>query len=423
MAYKIRLPKMHKLQEEIFYDKTRFKVIACGRRWGKTFLCVLICLATAFNGKRVWWVAHNYSTAGIAWRLAIGFINQIPKEVGIKYNIAERTINFTHSGGEFYFKSSDRPDNLRGEGLDLLVMDEADFHKKMVWEEILRPTLTDRKGSAIFISTPKVEGGWFHKLFKEGLKKSSKNIKSWQLSSYTNPYLDPEELDEIREVTPDLIFRREFLAEFVSNAGARVSRDSIQSISIDDPEIMNNKNLCISIGVDLAIKEKEVNDYTAICIMARDMKTQRIYILDIFRERMSFRKQKEKIKEYALKWNKPELGWPEPIIGIENNGYQEALVQEMRYELPFTIYGIPSINDKIARFASMEADYELEHVFHVEGLPLSFDNELCSFPEGDHDDYVDSESNARRAINIAYGYGSTGNFEIEVLEHDENFDF
>ena len=418
MEYSIELPALYPLQQQIADDKTRFKVVACGRRAGKTMLCVEIAFLKAFEGKRVWWVAHNYSTAGIAFRMALTLVNQLPKEFDVKYNIATRSIYFNKVGGEFSFKSSDRPDNLRGEALDFLVMDEAEFHKKNVFDEILRPALADRKGGAIFISTPKKENGWFHKLFKEGLK-NNRNIKSWHASSYQNPYLDPVELDEIRANTPDIIFRQEYLAEFVSGAGARVKAENIQYINID--EIEKNKHIVIAIGADLAIGEKEINDYTAICAIAKDIKDGSVYILDMYRDRISFRRQKERIIGFAEKWNRPDLGWPEIVIGIESQAYQKALVQEVARECGFATYGIPANTNKTARFASLESKYELKQIYHVEGLSLSFENELLAFPEGAHDDMVDSLTNGYAALNRAYGFVDNG-FSFELGAKNNVFD-
>jgi predicted phage terminase large subunit-like protein len=424
MYIQIELPPFHRIQQEVADDTHRFKVLACGRRFGKTLMCVTIGFKYAFVRKMVWWVAPTYSQAGIAWRMAIRLINQIPKEYGIQTNIATRTITFPN-GGYFVFKSSDRPDSLRGEGLDLLIMDEADFQKLNVWDEILRPTLADRKGDAIFISTPKVENGWFHKLFKQGLIPNAK-IKSWQFSSYTNPYLDPKELDEIRETTPSLIFRREFLAEFVGSEGARVNKNNIQYIDIN--ELMKIQNLIIVIGADLAIGTKEVNDYTAVCCMGINPKTSDIYIIDIKRGRWSFAKQKEEIANMAAKWDKSMLyRWQIPIIGIENKSYQQSLVQEVSKEVPYAVYGIPANVNKLARFAPLEARYELHQVFHVEGLPLSFESELLGFDgseaKGVHDDQVDCLSVAWATANKLNAFDAHTEASIFVLGGDEGFDF
>jgi predicted phage terminase large subunit-like protein len=424
MYIHIELPPFHRIQQEVADDNHRFKVISCGRRWGKTLMCVTIGFRVAFVGKLVWWVAPTYFQAGIAWRMAMKLISQIPKEYGIKINIAERTITFP-TGGQFIFKSSDRPDFIRGEGIDLLIMDEASIQKSTVWEEILRPALADKKGNAIFIGTPKNENDWFHNLFKQGLIPNAR-IKSWQFSSYTNPYLDPEELNEIRDTTPALIFRREILAEFVGNKGARVEKTSIKYIELD--ELANIQNLLIVIGADLAIGTKEVNDYTAVCCMGINLKTGDTYIIDVKRGRWSFAKQKEEISAMADKWNKSMLyRWQVPIIGIENKSYQQSLVQEVSKEVPYAVYGIPANVNKLARFAPLEARYELGQVYHVEGLPLSFESELLGFDgseeKGVHDDQVDCLSVAWAAANRLNAFDTHTEAAIFVLGGDEGYEF
>ena len=165
----IDLPPLYNLQKYILEDKTRFKVLACGRRFGKTRLCAVEAFRTASKCKKVWWVGPVYSVSMIGWRLLLMMVRQLPKEMGITINVADKTILWPN-GGLISFKSGDHPENLRGEGLDLLIMDEADFCKEMVWTEVLRPALADRKGRAIFISTPYIEGGWFHKLYMSGYR-------------------------------------------------------------------------------------------------------------------------------------------------------------------------------------------------------------------------------------------------------------
>lgn len=161
----ITLPALYGLQQEVVDSTARFKVVAAGRRAGKTRMCSLIAIERAFRGGRVFWVAPTYQVARIGWREATNVVTQFPMPINVKEGFL--TIEFP-SGGSIAFKSADSPDNLRGEGLDYLIVDEADFIKAEVWEQILRPSLSDRKGGAIFISTPKVEGGWFHKLFLKG---------------------------------------------------------------------------------------------------------------------------------------------------------------------------------------------------------------------------------------------------------------
>src|SRR5262249_33506323 len=149
-----------------------------------------------------------------AWRLLRKLCRRIP---GAEIRESERAI-YLPGGGEIWAKSSDRPDNLRSEGIDLLIMDEADYQQASVWSQVLRPALADRKGDAVFISTPRQDDGWFHRLFQRGQtdKGHAAGWVSWNYPSASNPHLDPQEIEEARGDLDDLEFRREFGAEFVS---------------------------------------------------------------------------------------------------------------------------------------------------------------------------------------------------------------
>jgi hypothetical protein len=221
---KVRLkpPKLHPLQQKIADHPARFRVVVCGRRWGKTRLGAYLGLKTSVRaaaaqalptvrrGGRVWWVAPVYFQARIAWRVLKPVVRRIP---GVVIRESDKVFLFP-GGGELWFKSADRPDGLRGEGLDGLIIDEADFIDGEVWSKTLRPALADRRGWALFISTPQTKDGWFHKLYKRG-QKDGKVWASWSYPSWTNPFLDPEEIEEAKGDMTELEFAQEFGAEFV----------------------------------------------------------------------------------------------------------------------------------------------------------------------------------------------------------------
>lgn len=358
-----------------------------------TRLCAVEAFRTAAKGKKVWWVGPVYSVSMIGWRLLLMMVRQLPKEMGITINVADKTILWPN-GGLISFKSGDHPENLRGEGLDLLIMDEADFCKEMVWTEVLRPALADRKGRAIFISTPYIEGGWFHKLYMSGYKGNpekyeyynvpnelDKDVKSFQFSSYCNPYLDSKEIDKAKNSSTAIVFQREFMAWFVSAAGARVKKEYLQYVA-KYPLTIN-----VALGMDLAISEKTTADYTAICVIAQEKTLGDVYILEVQRGRWSFAKQKEEIIRMANKYYHLDSDLK---IGIEGMNYQKALIQEVSRECKYPIISVPSNKDKISKFAPMESKFEHKQVYLMNGLPLEFESELLSFPVGKHDDMVDA---------------------------------
>jgi hypothetical protein len=200
--------KLHSLQAQIVNHPARFKVVVCGRRWGKTRVGGYVAIREALKGKRIWWVAPILDTAKIAWRLIKTLVRKIPGAL-----IREKVLYFP-GGGEIWFKSADNPDSLRGEGIDGLVIDEADYIPGDVWSKILRPMLADRKGWAFFISTPHEQNGYFHELYKKG-QADGESWASWSYPSWTNPYLDPKEIEDAKGDMSELEFDQEFGAKFV----------------------------------------------------------------------------------------------------------------------------------------------------------------------------------------------------------------
>ena len=116
---RIEPPHLHPAQRQVWDDPTRFRVLACGRRWGKTMLGALLCVHAAAHGGRAWWVAPSYPVSTVGWRLIKRLALQIP---GVDVHQVDRLANFP-GGGSVQVRSADNPDSLRGEGLDFLVMD------------------------------------------------------------------------------------------------------------------------------------------------------------------------------------------------------------------------------------------------------------------------------------------------------------
>ena len=187
----IFLPELHEKQIEIVEDQSRFKVLSAGRRWGKTLLGCWLCIAYALEGKRAWWVAPTYTMALEGWRE----LRQIAVDYGVIVKEAERTI-ITPNGGMVSVRSADNPDRLRGAGLDFIVLDECAFIKEQTWTEVLRPTLSDRMGSALFISTPKGYN-WFQRLFEDA--QNREGWATWTLPTSSNPLVPLSELEIAEE--------------------------------------------------------------------------------------------------------------------------------------------------------------------------------------------------------------------------------
>lgn len=229
-------------QLNIIADESRFKVIVAGRRWGKTHLALFDLLINEKEGcwkhknKKTWFVSPTYrQSKNIAWSILKDIVFEYPQLV-YKKNEAELSIEFmNHSIIEL--KGADNEDSLRGVGLNKVVLDEFAFMKPEAWTEVIRPALSDKKGSAMFIGTP--DGfNFFYDLYNRG-KVEQDGFKSWYFKSTDSPFIDPLEIEAARKELDERTFRQEYEASFETATGRiyyafdRKENNAIQEIHKD----------------------------------------------------------------------------------------------------------------------------------------------------------------------------------------------
>ena len=194
--------------------------MVCGRRFGKTTLAINEIILHAFNKKGdYWYVAPTYRQAKtIAWRLLLQVFYSLPKQLQRNKNEAELWVELCN-GSRIELKGADNEDSLRGSGLTGLVIDEVasikDFNS--LWEEVLRPSLTDKKGWCWFIGTPK-GFNHFYKLFEKGQKGG--DWQSWRFTSYDNPHLPKSEIELAKNELTDDAFAQEYMGDFRKYTGS-----------------------------------------------------------------------------------------------------------------------------------------------------------------------------------------------------------
>jgi len=210
---RVNLPPLHPGQDAVRRSKARFKVLMCGRRYGKTQLAAVLAIACALTGGIVWWVGPTSREASIGWDKIHQLAIQIP---GVRIRVADHAIHFP-SGGRVQVLSAENK-TLRGEGLDLLIVDEAAYVAEAVWLEDLRASLSDREGQAVFISTPDGRN-WLYRLYLRGQSPDWPEWESWQHTTYENPFISDSEIDAARAELPDWVFAQEYLAEPATFAG------------------------------------------------------------------------------------------------------------------------------------------------------------------------------------------------------------
>jgi hypothetical protein len=127
------------------------------------------------------------------------------------------------NGAKIYVRGADRPDTLRGVSLTFVVLDEVADIKSDTWEKVLRAALSDKKGNALFIGTPKGRN-WFYDMYNLGTEGDDEEWKSWHFTTKDNPLIDPKEIDGARKTLSSFSFKQEYEASF-DNAGTDLFKE------------------------------------------------------------------------------------------------------------------------------------------------------------------------------------------------------
>ena len=221
------LPELHSNQQKIFDSNARFRVVMCGRRFGKSELSQVEIIINALYGKNVAYITPTY-------KLSKTFFDKLITIVPFENNKSELIVRFPN-GGSIEFFTGERLDNLRGRKFHLVIVDEASFIPNLEdgWLNSIRPTLTDYKGRALFLSTPKGKN-YFYSMFMKGMAHED-NWESFKFTTYDNPYIDKEEVDDASRQLPSVVFEQEYMANAMENAsnpfGSQYINDCTKPIS------------------------------------------------------------------------------------------------------------------------------------------------------------------------------------------------
>lgn len=218
-------------QLNVWQDPARFKVIAAGRRCGKSNFAIKRTLAAALNapkGSAVLYIAPTLAQARqIAWDALLDQAGDLVKGSNIN-NLDITLVN----GIKIHIRSGENPDALRGMKLAFAVIDEAAFIKEDVWTKIIRPALSDLKGEAIFISTPDGRN-WFYDMYQLG-QGGDEDWKSWHLTTWDNPTIDPKEIEAAKKTLSSWAFKVEFESSF-DTSGSGIFKEEWLKYG-DEPE-------------------------------------------------------------------------------------------------------------------------------------------------------------------------------------------
>ena len=233
-------------QAEIAKDSHRFRVINCGRRFGKTTLAVEEIKAVALSkDARIAYIAPTYQQArDIAWQMLLKELGQVAK---VNESRLELSVpNLVGGTSLIQLRGWESIETLRGQYFDFIVIDEVASMRNfwLHWQEVVRPTLTDRIGQCMFISTPK---GFNH--FYDLFNTKDEDYQSFHFTSYDNPYIPSEEIDKAGKEIPEDRFAQEYLADFRKTEGLVYKEfDRNRHVSEDKPKTVSDTILGIDFG-------------------------------------------------------------------------------------------------------------------------------------------------------------------------------
>ena len=202
-------------QKEILNSPARFKVVASGRRFGKTYASIAaVAQAARFPNRKCMMVFPSYR---MAKQIVFDDLIQLLKSKNWvkKINQSDLTVTLVNNS-QIMLRSADNPDSIRGVGLDFVVIDEAADVDEEAWTAVIRPTLSDRLGSALIIGSPKGRN-WFFDLYENA--KLYDDWQSWQFTTAAGGNVTESELVQAKQDLDERTYQQEYLAQFVNYSG------------------------------------------------------------------------------------------------------------------------------------------------------------------------------------------------------------
>ena len=312
---------LHPAQLQIFNSTKRFKIVAAGRRFGKSYLSAWILLIKAIqsDSKDVFYIAPTFQQAkDIMWAM----LKDLGKDL-IAQAYENTAVLTLINGRKIYLKGSDRPETLRGVGLAYVVLDEYASMKPQVWEQIIRPTMADVKGGALFIGTPAGKNHFFD-LYKDAFEDD--DWDSFQFTSTDNPFLPPEEIVAASKTMSSMSFRQEFEASFETNSGGIFKEEWFQVA--EEPKEGHYVIAVDPAGFESIEKERNLKrsrlDETAIAIVKIDR--DKWWVKDILHGRWNVKECAKKILSSAMKVESA-------TVGIETGSLRNAILPYLEDEM------------------------------------------------------------------------------------------
>ena len=398
-------------QQEVWGDDTRFKIVAAGRRTGKSRLAAWLLIVNALESSKgnVFYVAPTQGQArDIMWQTLLELGNPVIVSSHIN-NLQIKLIN----GATISLKGADRPETMRGVSLKFLVMDEYADMKPEVFEQILRPALADQKGNALFIGTP-MGRNHFYELYQYAELEDDPTYKAWHFTSYDNPLLDSEEINVAKKSMSSYAFRQEFMASFEARGSEMFKEDWVKFG--ETPEYGDYYIAIDLAGFEEVNKQRTKNsklDETAIAVVKVN-DNGHWHVENVVHGRWELSETARKIFEVVRDYR--------PIgIGIEKGIARQAVMSPLtdmmkRYGMFFRVdeltHGNKKKTDRV--MWALQGRFENGFITLSKGEWNSrFLDQLFQFPDPlTHDDLVDALAYIDQLAKIAYTY------DFEIDDHE-----
>jgi len=400
-------------QQEVMDSAARFKVVAAGRRTGKSYLAAISMILRALDGKpgKVFYVSPTQGMSrDIMWNTIFDIAGDIIERSHVN------NLEITLAGGNtIYLKGADRPDTLRGVSLKYLVLDEYAFCKPDVFDNILRPALADKQGHLLAIGTPEGRNHFYD------MYQGAAEWDGWEAFHYTsfdNPLVPKSEIEHARQTLPSYAFHQEFMASFDARTSGFFDPDKF--LFYDEDEKVSGDYY---ISVDLAgfktvgQRKAKKRDNSAIAVTKVTAKGH-WYVEDIIYGQWSLDETVQQIFRAVEQYRPRRVGIEK---GIAQQAVMSPLQDEMRrksrlFVIDLLTHGNQKKTDRIAWALAGRFENGLIHLKKADWNERLID-EAANFPSTlVHDDLLDALSYCDQIAQVAYLDGIELEEDWEALD-------
>ena len=388
-----------KPQAEVIKDSARFRILITGRRFGKTFLAIHeLARFARFPNRKVWYVAPTYRQAkAICWQ---ELVQRLRKHNWVsEVNNSDLTV-ILRNNSRISLRGADNENSLRGIGLDFLVMDEFADISPVAWYEVLRPTLSDTQGHALFCGTPRGFGNWGYDMYVKG--QSDKEWQSFKFTTLEGLQVPKEEIEQAKEDLDERTFQQEYMASFVNYAGMIYYNFDRNKNIIDH---YSNPYKTLHIGLDFNVDP--------MCAVVSVIENDRIIVIDEIQIWSS--NTNEMVEEIKSRYKNKSVIYPDPsarqrktsaggltdLAILKNAGFEVR----SRNSAPLVRDRINSVNAKLKNAKGINSLFILKSCKNV---IKSIERQI--YKEGTH---IPDKDSGYDHFNDALGYMVEYNFPLK----------